>query len=441
MRKFYSLALAAVMTVTAFGASASEATVAGDEGGVQYDIEMIKTIPSLTPFDLQNKTLETLQLYFNGVNLKLDASLSPVVTVKGPNFLRQSALKPNMAMGTVTVFKTSLSDPEYNGTYTLSLPEGVLGDAEWMADHTKGHANAAVNMTFEVIKGKDPSTITEDLTFMPLVTPSGGSTVSDMSDIVFSFDSYPYWEEGVEFELQKLVIMGGSEIKTPSAKAHPERGEGNDVKIVFSKEIKSKGRYFLTVPKGSFWNEGHQTNPDGGALNAEMVLEWQFTPPLPDIQMISHVPATDEHVGVFKMGEPGVVINTTNNGIVDSMNVKIVEYPLDSEDGSGTTIVSSRTYDKTEEGAPCWINRTDADIALNPDCYYECTVKLYQSSTVILEELFEFYGSDTVGVEAVEETVEDARIYTIQGMPVSRPAEELPAGLYIVAGKKVLISK
>lgn len=411
-----------------------------EPAGVAYDIKMIKTIPGLEPFDLKNKTLELLQLYFDKPNLKLDSAMKPVLTITGPNYKRTGILNPNMNMSTATVFKVSMADPEYNGTYTLTLPEGVLGDDTWYENHNEGHANAAVEIQFEVVGGLDPSEITTDLTFMPLVEPSNGGKVKDLSNIILSFDSYPYWADGTEFEV-KRQSANGPEVKIPFGNAHPERGEGNEVRLVIEKNISlNKARYFIEIPEGSFWNEEHENDPDAGALNASISLEWQYSPILPDIQMISHVPATDARVASFNIGETGIIMDTTNNDVVTKMNVKVVEYPLDSEDGSGTTILSATSTDKTEDGAPCWINNTDSDIILNPDCFYECTIKLYMSSsTVILEELFEFYGAEPVGVSGLVAPQNDATVYTIQGFRVNRPITDLPAGMYIIGGKKVII--
>ena len=48
-------------------------------------------------------------------------------------------------------------------------------------------------------------------------------------------------------------------------------------------------------------------------------------------------------------------------------------------------------------------------------------------------------GNEVTGIEAVEAANENAVIYTISGVRVNAEKGNLPKGLYIVNGKKVLV--
>ena len=83
--------------------------VAGEGGGesnepqeVVYDIELQKTVPSLKPLDLEMKTIETLQIYFNMGNLEIASDVDATVTISGPNYKQTTILRPNMVMETAT---------------------------------------------------------------------------------------------------------------------------------------------------------------------------------------------------------------------------------------------------------------------------------------------------------------------------------------------------
>ncbi|MDE7508657.1 MAG: hypothetical protein K2M62_00890, partial [Muribaculaceae bacterium] len=155
-----------------------------------------------------------------------------------------------------------------------------------------------------------------------------------------------------------------------------------------------------------------------------------------------HVPATDAKVSSFPADEPAIIINTDNNDAVAELKVKVVSYNMDSDSALPKTVVPTSTSDaKTDDGAPCWINNTGAEITFTPSCYYEVTFSLLNSEGVVLEEgLFEFYGDDSTGVDSISAT-EKSIIYDLKGVEVSGDAESLPAGLYIINGKKTLVVK
>ena len=406
---------------------------------VAYDITLEKTTPSLSPLDLDSRTIETLQLYFSMGDLEVAADADALVTITGPNYRQTSPLLPNMNTSASTVFKALFTDPEYNGSYTLSIPQGVLGDKEWIENHEFGHANAAINYEFTVEGGKDPSEIVQDLTFNPFVTPAVGAKVDEISEVILLFESTPYWDEATELEVgykSDPQMTSFTEFTT----ARIEKGEGNEAKLVLDQKARNRGEYSLTLPEGIFWNEDHQNDENAGALNSAMNLYWQVAPSTVAVNVLSHVPATDAKVSSFPADEPAIIINTDNNDAVAELKVKVVSYNMDSDSALPKTVVPTSTSDaKTDDGAPCWINNTGAEITFTPSCYYEVTFSLLNSEGVVLEEgLFEFYGDDSTGVDSISAT-EKSIIYDLKGVEVSGDAESLPAGLYIINGKKTLV--
>ncbi len=74
--------------------------------------------------------------------------------------------------------------------------------------------------------------------------------------------------------------------------------------------------------------------------------------------------------------------------------------------------------------------------------YYEVNFVLYdENGENIAEGLFEFDGADGfVGIEGVF-VDGNLEIHTIDGLRVNGAIDQLPAGLYIIDGKKVVIRK
>lgn len=374
----------------------------GDEDNtVKYDIDLIKTTPSLNPLDLDMKTLETLQLTFNMGGLKIDpaASDNAMVTIAGPSYRQTAQLMPNMDTGTVTVFKAFFNDPKYDGKYTLTIPEGILGDEQWIENHELGHANAAVSLEFTVEGGLDPSTITTDLSFNPIVTPGVGTKVNEIKEVKLLFDTTPYWKEDLEFTVYYQSNLQSTGMGSEFTKATVKKGEGNAVILEFGETAEKSGQYAINVAEGTFWNEEHSINPNGGSLNGEQKLYWMVVVPQATVEVTSHTPATDAKVESFVNGEAGIVFDTDDNELVDTLEVKVTGYELDSENASPVTILSATSKEKTDEGLICWKNDTGADIILYDNYNYEVSYTLLDADGGKLAEgIFEFNGASKVAV-------------------------------------------
>ncbi len=423
-------------------------TVTGQGGGeeedpdtptpVVYDLDILKTTPNLKPLDLEMYGLETLQILFNQPNLNIDPNQAALVTITGPNYKQTAALTLNYNMQTATNFKVKFNDPVYDGDYVLTIPQGVLGDAEWLADHQYGHANAAINYAFSVTGGKDPADITVDLTFNPTPTPAPGK-VAVLDEVTLAFESYPYWDAEKEIPV-KIKKDQSAQAFSAFGSATVARGEGNNVVLTLTPTPTEKAEYQITLPEGMFWNEEHQNDNEAGALNGSLEFSWNLSPIVTSVNVTGHVPATNAKVAMFKAGEPGIIIMTDNNDVVASMKVEVIEYELGNDSAFPKTIVDATTENFDEDGNNiCWINKTGADIELSSDCYYEVSYTLYnRQGNVIADGLFEFDGDMTTGVITIDADKNEV-IYNTQGLKINKSVNELPAGLYIVNGQKIVV--
>ncbi|MDE7159334.1 MAG: hypothetical protein K2O24_00615 [Muribaculaceae bacterium] len=411
---------------------------------VVYDIEAVKYIPTLTPFDIDMRDLETLQIYFNMGDLQLDPDADAVVTITGPNFYGIATLSLGMNMPTATVFKAPFKQPKYDGEYTLTIPQGILGDKDWINDHNYGHANAEVVYTFTAVNGEDPSTITKDLTFNPHVTPGVGAKVTDLPKVTLAFTSKPYWNPETEIEVTYRNDLSEQGVDVLFGTARLAAGEGNDLILTITPTPRTTGQYSLTLPEGVIWNEAHEADKDNekaGAFNDEMDLSWFLSAgTITDVEVTGNVPATNSYVGSFPVGKECIVIMTNRPEEVASADIELIEYKLEDDSVAPKTVLNITTTTINKDGYICWVNNEGGDIELLSGYYYEVVYTLKDADgNALTDGSFEFYGDMSTGIVGIEDEDGVRRVFNMQGFEMKD--ENLPAGLYIVNGKKIVIRK
>ena len=167
----------------------------------------------------------------------------------------------------VTTFTTALSEPiTVNGEYTVTIPEGVIGDADYIADWTTGHANQAMTTTFKVEGGagqKEPVT----LDLQPTITPESGSQLAINQQVVIAF-----------------VFPAGTVATTEDARASLQCKSANyfataifmksetdgTFTLTYGTNPKREGTYTMTVKENTFFNE------ELNSANPELNLSWEI---------------------------------------------------------------------------------------------------------------------------------------------------------------------
>ncbi|MDE7159346.1 MAG: hypothetical protein K2O24_00675 [Muribaculaceae bacterium] len=410
---------------------------------VKYDILMSGTTPGLANgLNIRNKTLETLQLVFNASCLQpLDDA---AVTITGPNYKHTVHISYNMgtAANTSTWMKAPFpADPEYNGTYTLTIPEGVLGDEAWIKDPEKGRANAAVHLEFEVTGGKQWSEDVPRTMLNPIaLSPNAGADVYVMSHLELTFDEDVYCDEDVQLKVG---------IKTdPSALEFTNTGyakvicEGKTARLDFVPPLYGKGEYMLSIPKGTFRNTPEAS--DATDLNSTLYYNFQKRTPS-GVKTSSVNPTYNSRLDGFAKGE-GFSMVATPTDLVASMSIFMTEIPgniidKDEEIAATVLILDTVTTSKNEAGDICWTNEGD-DIVFKEGYKYNIRCYIYDpDGNPVAQNSMTYYGpEDSVGVESMK-TEEMHRVYNMQGMRLGNDINALPAGLYIIDGKKVMLRK
>lgn len=420
--------------------------ISGNGGGedpgkdeVQYDLPMTGTTPNLAKgLDVSERTLETLQMTFTGSELQ--PLPDAMVTITGPNYKHTANIKFNMgtAANTSTWMKANFPiDPEYNGTYTLTIPQGVLGDKTWIADPEKGHANAAVDMTFEVTGGKEWTGDEQQTTLNPIeVLPVSGNKVETLNFVILGFEEDVFYDEGLTFSVgmkEDASALSFSKFGTATVS-----GSGNSVRLDISPKPTLQAEYQIVIPEGSFRNA--ENAEEATNVNSALTYFYNLRPVTVELTVISTDPKADAYVQGFHPGE-GITVNTNHNDEVARMDLTITAYALDDDSSAPKTILTATTTTKNEEGAICWL--AEEDMEFNASNFYEVAYTLYNAEgNSLYDNIYEFYGAEGfVLVEAIFGNNAPKAIYNMQGMRLNSDITTLPAGLYIIDGKKVMIRK
>lgn len=407
------------------------------DDSVKHDIEITKTIPNIltAPFDVSSRTFETLQLQVNCGDVK--PLEDAVATIVGPSYNFTVPLLYNMGSfdGKSTNLKAMFpKDPTYNGEYVLTIAADSFGDPAWIENHEKGRTNAAIEIKFEVEGGKPIEEMKEDLSFSPAsVNPTPNSVVQSLGSVSMTFPSKVYFAEGAEMKVGYKADPQYTAFSSYGV-ATVERVSDTEVKLVLVPAPKGNGEYRITLEKGAFWNEAHELDAEAGAICDELPYAWTYNAPIVDVKITSTVPAAESMLSEISE----VVVNTNNNPEVAKMTISIEDYELENDSYFAYLLNETESTLKNEEGAICW--KAETPLALRENHYYTLIISLYnENGGLLADKMFDIYGTASVGVGSIEVEEGEKAIYNMQGIRINRSADELPAGLYIIGGKKVIV--
>ena len=420
-------------------------TVANGSGDVDNTVKYDLAISDFTPklnngLDISMKTLETLQIIINAGDVK--PTENATVTITGPGYSAAAGLVFSMGNATNTWLKAKFPDPEYNGEYTLKIAKESMGTPAWFENPETGRTNDEIVYKFNVYNGKDYVEKGVETTMLIVYTPGMGAKVEVLDKVTLKFEEKVYFDEEATVKagiMTNFQALGYSDFGTATFK----RISDTELEVVFENEIAQKGQYSLTIPEGFFWNEEHENNAEAGIINPAQQPYWIYMPVTPTVEVTSTVPANNTKLSGFAAGET-FVVNTDNDADVAYMTLTITEFVSDSESDANTPtagkvlVNNAKTTEKTADGAICW--KATEEISFKEGYYYDIEYALFNSEDVELGGgITTIDGGATVGIEEVSINGGENTIYTIQGIRVDSKISELPAGLYIINGKKVMV--
>ncbi len=231
---------------------------------VVYDLNPTKTNPANdATIDLAERDFNTIFIYVpNDVSTAADAKLT--VTNEAGTYSNEVPLKFNY---TGCLWAT-IPDAKENGVYTISIPQGAFGDAEWQKNPEFGHANPAFTITVNVTCGAGADF---DLNYLSY-TPAGAETTG-LGEITITFPEGTQMDPGATATLADASM---DYFKTATfAQAEADQ---TTFSVKFEPAPTSLSMYRLTIPMGVFGDaEFFSSNGTKGHANPEITIDWNLS--------------------------------------------------------------------------------------------------------------------------------------------------------------------
>lgn len=420
-----------------------EYNVTGNGGGgdidntVKYDLTASFN-PQLQPvFNLEEERFETLQVIINAgeVNAKEDA----LVTITGPGYYVTSHLSFAMGTKTVTWLRADfVSGPVYNGKYTLTIPKGSFGTPSWFEDPETGRANDDIIIEFEVIGGIPASEMTADTSLGTTYNPSINTKVKNLRKVTITFSEPVVFDETATVNVGQLPDLSNEKYDEYGT-ASFERISDNEVKVVFEKNVNIFGQYIMYIPAGFFHTPDFDPTNGTGKCTPAQNPSWIVVPDAVYVEVVSTVPENESVLKELPTGYD-IIVYTSNDEEVKSMTFSLLEFKMNDEAELPVTILDNiTTKEKNAEKAIIWKN-TGEPIILREGYYYEIQYNLYNADGIdIADGIISVNGQSKTGIDEITLDNTGEEIYNLNGFRMNKSGEKLPAGIYIVNGKKVVI--
>ncbi len=411
----------------------------GDEdNSVKYDLQ-VSFSPKIQPeFDASQRKLESLQIIVN--TGEVQPLENATVSIQGPGYYMIGNLDFAMGNATTTWLKTELpAGPRYNGTYTLTIAKGSFGTPAWIENPETGRTNDEIKVEFEVIGALPASEMTVDTSIGIFYNPALNTKVENLRDLTLTFSEPVVYDENATISVGQLPDLAMTAYQDYGT-AKFIRISDTEVGVEFEKNINVFGGVILRIPEGFFHTADFDADNHTGKCNPAQNPEWVVSPKVVYVQVVKTEPANEAILDEIPTGYQ-IVIFTDNNDEVASMTFSMIRYALGDELAAPKTILDEVTSDErtADTDVICWTNNGEP-IVLSEGYYYEIVFNLFNKAEInIGDGIISINGSALTAVEEVGTDAEGKTIYSIQGTSVNATLEELPAGIYIVNGKKIIV--
>lgn len=233
---------------------------------VVYDVKATGTKPAEGTVDMQEEQFDSISVFVPEGMGTIDKSEITLASSDG-SYKFTTALKTNSVPNQLIAWGFADNQPKINGEYTLTIPQGTFGDAEWQKDQQYGHSNPEITVKYTITGLKDKEDeVQYDLKCM--VTPSHKDPVKDLSTITITIAT----EEKVTVAEDSKAILSSTEASYMQTAAADVK-EGDTFVYKFETAPSKDGKYLLTIPEGTFT----YTDKDNVKhANAEIALSYDF---------------------------------------------------------------------------------------------------------------------------------------------------------------------
>ena len=330
------------------------------------------------------------------------------------------------------------------GTYKLTIPEGTFGDAAFAADPTTGHCNPELTYTYYIVEDTVPDEpVKPELVkdFIPTITPADNSSWYALTEFTLTFTEAP--------SLVGKTAALLNETGTLSYLADLTAGEGNTLVVTLKCDtLTAAGTYKLTIPEGSFGDAAFAADPTTGHCNPELVYTYTIKeqqpvePDKPEVPEQDFEPVTvTPEAGSEEISFTRATLTFTeapvllDNRVMLAKSDSTVLYPALLTLGEGNTLEITLRYGELKTEGTYLLNIPAGTVSdasgkhINPEYTYVYTLTPEAGSVPTPE-------AEAAGIT----------VYNLQGILMLQTDEAaelrtLPAGDYIVNGKKTVIAE
>lgn len=394
-------------------------------GEVAYTAKPISVKPKAGELDLR-------EIQFECFLINVEKDILPVegakINFKSVDGTYNQSFDLQFNFGTQLVaWVPSATAPKYNGEYILTIPQGCMGDSNFRSNPEIGIANPLLEYNYTIVGGRNNDNVEYDLNPVS-VTPEPGN-VGTLKEIVFTFADDVLFKDGATLE---VAAAWGSRY---SCTAPIQRVDSKTVKIVLSPAPYESADYAMYVAEGTFYDAAHEADSNEGRANDYLSYVWTMgslinvnsTNPEDESQL----DGLDEGFSVALVTDDSLLAKSVTLQLIQTDNLTTDEKVILN---NVPMTRSNRTWTWTNTGnkIPFYVNNT-----------YTFNYVMYGSDNNIVYR-GSFYVDGTadsnVGVSSiVGEQNEEAPIFNMQGIRINADAKELPAGLYIIGDKKIVI--
>lgn len=394
-------------------------------GEVAYTVEPISIKPKAGVLDLREIQFECFLFNVGKDILPVEGAKINFKSVDG-TYNQSFDLKYNFGTQLVA-WVPSAAAPKYNGEYILTIPQGSFGDSNFRSNPEIGFANPLLEYNYTIVGGRNNDNVEYDLNPIS-VTPEPGN-VGKLAEIVFTFADDVLFKEGTTLE---VAAAWGSRY---SCTAPIQRVDSKTVKIVLSPAPYESADYAMYVAEGTFYDAAHEADNNEGRANDYLQYVWTMG------SLITVTSTNPEDESALDGLAEGFTIALVTD---DSLLAKKATLELIQTDNTTTNeeVIlnnvemsrTNRTWTWTNSGAniPFYVNNT-----------YTFNYTMYDvENNIVCKGSFYVEGTtenSNVGIRSTEiEGNANSAIFNMQGIRITKDMNTLPAGIYIIGGKKVI---
>lgn len=403
---------------------------------VVYDLTVTGTNPKAGEVDLESRQFETINLTMSDAAARPGAETNVTFVCESAGYNGTCGVRYSYGnILTVTLPKTV----SWNGTYTLTVPAGTFGDEAWVADNTTGHANAEFTAQFVVVGGGG-ATAEYDLEVIS-TKPKAGEVDLEM----VQFDSVTITVPAgcrPGADAKATLTCADANYKSEGTLRYSMAGLSGDQLIVAFDNVTMNGTYTFTLPRGSFGDEAWQADPSTGHTNEVYTCTFEV------------VGGTEQTTAEVDLVPEQI---TPSEEAVTDLSEIVIVMPEGTQVKAGSYANLSCTETNYYENIIIREGATDGTFTVTPNTApsKEGTYMLLIKANVFGDAAY--MENDKTGhtnaeivktwnftkAQGIDSILNDAAaqegVYNFQGIRVANSLEGLPAGLYIVKGKKISV--